>query len=351
MGPLPEERITPGRPFQNTGIDFAGPFRTKAKPSSKIIDKTYMCLFVCFTTKATHLEAVSSLTKEACIASLKRFVARRGAPEVIFSDNATNFLGARNDLLKLKDILAGREYESLAHYATMHGMNWVMIPPRAPNFGRLWEAGIKSAKHHLRRVMGNTTLTMEEFSTLLTQIEAILNSRSISPMSSDPYDDAPLSPGHFLIGSQLTALPERSYSRKGISLPKRFELVRTLTEQFWNRWSREYLSNLQPLTKWRDTTDKPKAGDVVLIMEDNVPPLHWPRAKIEELYLVNDKIARVARVFNGKSSFVRPTGCQKTTTAGGLAHLQQNVPQTDAGPSLTQPDFNGPHPHFMLCQL
>ena len=80
MGPLPEERITPGRLFQNTGIDFAGPFKTKAKPSSKIIDKTYMCLFVCFTTKATHLEAVSSLTKEACIASLKRFVARRGTP-------------------------------------------------------------------------------------------------------------------------------------------------------------------------------------------------------------------------------------------------------------------------------
>ena len=154
--------------------------------------------------------------------------------------------------------------------------------------------------------MGNTTLTMEEFSTLLTQIEAILNSRPISPMSSDPNDDAPLSPGHFLIGSQLTALPERSYSRKRISLPKRFELVRTLTEQFWNRWSREYLSNLQPLTKWRDTTDASKAGDVVLIMEDNVPPLQWPRAKIEDLYLGNDKIARVAKVFNGKSSFVRP---------------------------------------------
>ena len=124
-------------------------------------------------------------------------------------------------------------------------------------------------------------------------------------MSSDPNDDAPLSPGHFLICSQFTALPERSYSRKGISLPKRFELVRTLTEQFWNRWSREYLSNLQPLTNWRDTTDAPKAGDVVLIMEDNVPPLHWPRAKIEELYLGNDKIARAANVFNDKSSFVR----------------------------------------------
>ena len=155
---LPEERITPGRPFQNTGIDFGGPFKTKAKPSSKIIDKTYMCLRLLH--HEGYPEAVSSLIKEACIASLKRFVARRGAPEVIFSDNATNFLGARNDLLKLNDILAGREDESLAHYATMHGMNWVMIPPRAPNFGGLWEAGVKSAKHHLRRVMGNTTLTM-----------------------------------------------------------------------------------------------------------------------------------------------------------------------------------------------
>ncbi len=179
MRPLPDERITPGRPFQNTGIDFAGPFRTQAKANSKIIDKTYMSLFICFTTKAVHLETVSSLTKEACIASLKRFVARRGVPETMFSDNATNFIGARNDLLKLKEILAEKDQESLAQYATARGMNWVMIPPRAPNFGGLWEAGVKSAKHHLRRVMGNTTLTMEEFTTLLTQIEAILNSRPI----------------------------------------------------------------------------------------------------------------------------------------------------------------------------
>ena len=70
--------------------------------------------------------------------------------------------------------------------------------------------------------------------------------------------------------------------------------------------SQEYLSNLQPLTKWQDATDAPKAGDVVFILEDNVLPLHWPRARIEELYLGNDKIARVAKVFNGKSSFIRP---------------------------------------------
>ena len=192
-----------------------------------------MCLFICFTTKAIHLEAVSSLTKEACIASLKRFVARRGVPEIIFSDNAKNFIGARNDLLKLKVILTDKKNDSLAHYATMHGMNWMIIPPRAHNFGGLWEAGIKSAKHHLRRVMANTTLTMEEFNTLLTQVEAILNSRPISPLSSDPNDDAPLSLGHFLIGSQLTALPEKSSTKK-ISCVKRFELVKTLTKHFWN---------------------------------------------------------------------------------------------------------------------
>ncbi len=159
MGPLPEERNTPGRLFQNTGIDFAGPFRTKAKASNMVIDKTYMCLFVCFTTKAVHLETVSSLTYEACIASLERFVARRGVPETIFSNNATNSIGPRNDLLKLKEILAEKDHESLAQYATARGTNWVMIPPRAPNFGGFWEAGVKSAKHHLRRAVGNATLS------------------------------------------------------------------------------------------------------------------------------------------------------------------------------------------------
>ena len=94
MADLPAERITESRPFTNTGIDIAGPLTTKPD------NKTYIAVFVCFTTKATHLKIVQDLTKESCMSALKRFIGRRGKPEKIFSDNGTNFIGARNDLLK-----------------------------------------------------------------------------------------------------------------------------------------------------------------------------------------------------------------------------------------------------------
>ena len=207
MGPLPEERITPSRPFTRTGIDFAGSFHVKMKTSSKNKDKVYLALLICFATKAIHLEVASDLSTAACIAVLKRFVARRGVPEQIFSDNGTNFVGTRNELLKLKLILS-KKRNSVSQFVADIGTQWNMIPPRAPHFGGLWESGVKATKKHLKRIMGTTVLTYEEFQTLITQIEAILNSRPISPMSSEPNDLEPLTPGHFLMGTSPNALPD-----------------------------------------------------------------------------------------------------------------------------------------------
>ena len=102
MVDLPAERVTASRPLANTGIDFAGPLMTKPNK------KTYIALFVCFATKALHLELVSDLTKEACLAALKRFVYRRVTPDRLFTDNGTNFIGARNDMERVKTILAKR---------------------------------------------------------------------------------------------------------------------------------------------------------------------------------------------------------------------------------------------------
>lgn len=121
MGPLPEERITPAKPFTNTGIDFAGPFSMKLKSTAKTTEKVYISLFICFATKAIHLEVVRDLTTEACIAAIKRFIARRGVPHAIFSDNGTNFIGARNEIIKLKLIL-GKRRSSISTFATNRGI-------------------------------------------------------------------------------------------------------------------------------------------------------------------------------------------------------------------------------------
>ena len=264
------------------------------------------------------------MTTEACIAALKRFVARRGVPAAIFSDNGTNFIGARKELIQLKLILAKRR-NSVSQFATNLGTQWTMIPPRAPHFGGLWEAGVKAVKLHLKKIMGNTILSYEEFLTLVIQIEGIgntilsyeefltlviqiegiLNSRPLSPMSSEPNDLEPLTPGHFLMGTCPNSLPEDP-RQSNISSERRYHLVKKMRQQFLNRWSREYLNHLQNVSKWKHIGRQPKVHDLVLIAEDNTTPLQWPIARILELYQGNDEIARVAKIKTKNATLIRP---------------------------------------------
>lgn len=164
--------------------------------------------------KAVHLEAVSDLTSEAFIATLRRFVARHGSPTLIWSDNGTNFVGANRELKEMYDV-----------YSTL-GIEW---RERSPHFGGLWEAAVKSAKTHLCRVVGDVKLTFEELSTVLTQIEACLNSRPLVPVNVPDEDGIEvLTPGHFLIGRPLCALPDPSFSLCSVSLLKRWDLCQSL---------------------------------------------------------------------------------------------------------------------------
>lgn len=188
MGQLPPGKVTPSRPFLNSGIDYAGPILLKSwKGRNSKTYKGYIALFVCLSTSAIHIELVTDYSTEAFIAAYKRFVSRRGICATLTSDCGTNFKGADIELRKLF-LSNSKELGQLSSLLSKDGTQWKFIPPATPHFGEKWEAGVRSVKHHLRRVLGNQILTYEEMTTFLTQVEAILNSRPLCALTDDPED-------------------------------------------------------------------------------------------------------------------------------------------------------------------
>lgn len=272
MGNLPAYRVTANRPFFHTGVDYAGPFDVRtAKGRGHKTHKGYIALFICMATKAIHLEAVSDLTSTGFIAALKRFGSRRGFPRVMHSDNGTNFGGANKFLTTQTKQERERTNHEIAKFSTDNSMEWDFNPPAAPHFGGLWEAGVKSVKTHLKKLCA-TTFTFEEFTTILAQIEACLNSRPLCPISDDIEDLRILTPAHFLIGDSMIAPSDNSDLDENPNLLTRWELVQHKHREFWNQWSKEYLQRLQERPKWLKTRNNIKIGDLVLISDNNMGP-------------------------------------------------------------------------------
>lgn len=233
--------------------------------------------------------------------TFRRFISRRGKPTEVFCDNGRNFVaGAKeiNQFLKAN-------VNTLSDFASEDGIKFLFSPTYAPHFGGIFEAGVKSAKFHIKRVMGNSHLTFEELSTLFTQVEAILNSRPLCPLSSSPDDFLCLTPGNFLIGRALTAIPSPSLEDYKLNNLQRYERLQQIYQHFWRRWHREYIAELQQRHKWKTNAVNPNVGDLVLIKEDNAPPLCWKLGRISKLfYGPKDSIPRVADV-------TTPRGCEQ----------------------------------------
>ncbi|XP_043263587.1 uncharacterized protein LOC122403866 [Colletes gigas] len=308
MGNLPAARVTPARAFATCGIDYAGPVVIKERGRGRISHKTYICLFVCFATKAIHIELAIDFTTDAFLNCLYRFISRRGRSQCIYSDNGTNFIGARNELNELGILLNSQPHNDRVRTAlSQEQIQWHLIPPYSPHFGGLWERAIKSVKTHLKIVIGTQQLTYEELYTILAQIEACLNSRPLHPLSNDPNDLTPLTPGHFLIGEPLNALPQPDLLHLNQNRLNRYQLIQQMTQHFWKRWQRDYLTELQQRCKWK--TDSPNAiseGMMVLIRDDNLPPLRWKLGRITELHKGTDGVVRVASVKTSDGIIKRP---------------------------------------------
>ncbi|GFW97816.1 integrase catalytic domain-containing protein [Trichonephila clavipes] len=186
--------------------------------------------------------------------------------------------------------------QTLANYFASEAIQWKFIPPRSPNFGGLWEAGVKSFKHHLYRTLVNSKITFEEFETIIIQIEGILNSRPLVPLSDNINEYEVLTPGHFIIGRPISAIPEPAILDISDNRLSRWQYTTKCVQTIWKRWKNDYLNHLQQRNKWQFEKNNVAVGCLVLLKENDLPPCKWTMARILEVIYGTDGKVRVVKL-------------------------------------------------------
>ena len=294
---LPPDRMASYEPpFTNVGVDYFAVKRGRGR------EKRYGCLFTCLTTRAIHVETAETMDTDSFINCLYRFMARRGEPQLIRSDNGTNFVGAERELRKeLEAWNQDRIHEVLSH----RGISWLFNPPAASHMGGVWERQIRSVRRVLFALMTEQVPTSEMLTTLLVIAEGIVNNRPLTPASDDPKDLEPLTPNHLLIHRPVN-IPPGLFNENDMYHRKKWRQVQYLADVFWKRWTREYLSSLVQRTKWHGTHRNVQENDLVLVISSNTPRNSWPVGRIIETYKGQDDLVRSARVRLRDSELVRP---------------------------------------------
>ena len=331
MAPLPAPRVTASPPFSRCGVDYAGPFQVlRSKGRGLRSSKGYVAVFVCLNTKAIHLELVGDLTTASFLGALTCFVGRRGMPAEIWSDNATNFKGADAELRRMMHE-ASLDWNTVGTSLAADGIKWQFIPPSAPHFGGLWKAGVKSMKSHLRRIAGPRRLTYEEFATLLVEIEAVLNSRPLGPLTDGLDDLDALTPAHFLLGRPTNSLPRPHQPEADHSHRVHWELVKGLRDSFWTRWSREYLHTLQQRLKRKRPRPNHTIGDLVVLMDSSLVGVNgkWRVGRVTMVYPGPDDHVRTADVRTATGIYTRPI-----VKLARLPLTVQEVTEGEVGPAV-----------------
>ena len=294
MGQLPSARLNPDFVFSDVGLDYAGPYLIKEGYVRRPVEiKAWMAVFVCFSTKAAHLELVKDATAASLVACLVSFCSRRSLPNTIYSDNGSTMVGARNELAAFYSMLNTQDTQNhVQNYLLSQKVQWKMTPVKAPYFGGLWEAAVKAAKYHLKREIGQKLYTYDELETILCQAESCLNSRPLGVMASHPIDGmVPLTPGHFLVGRAIKSYP-REKIHYNPSLSQRWAYCHKVSERFWSRWSHEYLQQLQRAVKWHRKTRDYVVGDYVLLTDHSTYQCQWINARIVAVYPGKDGVVR-----------------------------------------------------------
>ncbi len=298
MADLPSDRVDPSPPFTYCGMDCFGPFHTK---QGRKEHKRYGLLFTCLCSRAVHIEMLEDMTTDALINALRCFLAIRGAVRHIRSDQGSNFVGAKNEMERaLKDM----NKERVAAYLAERQCDFYMNAPGSSHAGGVWERQIRTVRSVLNSVLAHSAGRLDDASLRMFFYEAmsIVNNRPLTVDSiSDPTSLEPLTPNHLVtMKSSVPLPPPGNFIEEDLYAKKRWRRVQYLSEQFWNRWRKEYLANITLRQRWHTPRRNVQIGDIVIVKEEEVPRNEWKLAKVLEVYKDDDGLVRKTTIQIGE---------------------------------------------------
>ena len=300
MADLPLARLRLFKPvFHSTGIDCFGPFEVKV---GRRIEKRWGIIFKCLTVRAVHLDVLTSIDTDSFLMALRRFIARRGTPAELYSDQGTNFKGGERELREAFAAMSADLKRLLAPQKIVFRFN----PPAAPHFGGVWEREIRSVKTALYTTVGAQPLQEEVFRTVLIEVEGILNSKPLGYVPSDVSDPDPVTPSCLLIGRPDGSLPQVVYPKEELLSRRRWKHAQVLADHFWARFIRLYLPGLQARTKWQSSPASVTVGSVAMIVDPQLPRASWPTGRIIKVHPSPDGHIRSADVKVRDRTYTRP---------------------------------------------
>ncbi|XP_033116710.1 uncharacterized protein LOC117116716 [Anneissia japonica] len=310
MADLPKDRLESVPPFTNVGIDVFGPWQvvTRKTRGGAAESKRWAVLFTCLSSRAVHIEVINSMDTSSFIMSLRRFTAIRGPVARIRCDQGTNFVGARGEFQTILND------QNVTKFLVSQNCEWIFNPPHASHFGGVWERQIGIIRRILDTMfqkLGKHQLTDEVLRTFMAEACAVVNSHPITTLSTDPNDPLALNPTMLL--TQKTSplqTPPGKFVKEDLYGRKRWRHVQYLADQFWIRWRKEYLQNLQYRQKWLQPKPNISAGDVVILKQKDVPRYSWPLARVKKTLPSEDGRVRKVEVLvcseGTRRTFLRP---------------------------------------------
>lgn len=315
MANLPTDRLETCPPFTNVGLDVFGPWEITARRlgGGAANAKRWGLIFTCLSSRAIHIEVLETMDANSFICALRRFFAIRGPVAKIRCDQGTNFVGGKS---QLEDALLEMDQTRIQKFTAEQGCEWVFNPPHASHFGGVWERQIGTVRRVLDAMLmkiGRSQLTHELLVTLMAEVTGIVNSRPIATIPSDADEPRPLTPTMLLTMKTRPLVPTPGqFVRQDLYARNWWRKAQYLADQFWVRWRKEYVQNLQKRPKWTTRERNLSVGDIVLLKEADAHRNDWPLGRIEEVNTSSDGKVRRAKVKTCKEgnakSYDRPIG-------------------------------------------